>query len=172
MHPQISDSPSLQPVPLHPLLHLLSPAPRDPNRIRLLVSPIFILRYPKFKLWLYYSECSYETCTHFAVLNYDDQITIVEREEENYLYRGQKRKIVFFHNRYMKYVILPDSNPPTVRADIYDYDTAIKQIVNRNYIGKAEIRGREEPEVSELRREYGPGVMIIEKPTLAVLFFR
>lgn len=43
----------------------------------------------------------------------------------------------------MKYCLIFKSGRPIVRADIYDYDTAIKQILELNYRGRKEIRGRE-----------------------------
>ena len=39
-------------------------------------------RYPRLKLFLYFEESTLPKCTHFAVVNYDNQLSIVERKEE------------------------------------------------------------------------------------------
>lgn len=42
----------------------------------------------------------------------------------------EDRRIIYFVNRYMKYRLIGTSDKVAVKADIYDYETAIRQILS------------------------------------------
>lgn len=77
MHPKISQSDKKEKFSICYLLHIECHIFGDSCCTGLLVRNIDKLRYPKLKLWFYFKECHVGFCTHFAILNYDDQITIV-----------------------------------------------------------------------------------------------
>lgn len=69
--------------------------------------------------------------------------------------------MVFFINRYMKYRLIHEANRVVVRADIFDYEKGMRNVLNENYIQHKPYIGNEESKVTELRRRFGPGVMVI-----------
>lgn len=48
----------------------------------------------------------------------------------------------------MKYRIVHEANRVVVRADIFDYETGIKNIINENYVQRKPYVGNEEPKIT------------------------
>ena len=60
--------------------------------------------YPWMKRIFLYKFCEVNQLTHFYVVNYDDEITIVEKQEGLiYLSNSKSQNTVFFVNRFLKY---------------------------------------------------------------------
>lgn len=60
--------------------------------------------YPWLKRWFYYDFCAIKDCTDFYIVNYDDAITIVEKEEGVIFSSNVKtQQTIYFVNRFLKY---------------------------------------------------------------------
>lgn len=85
-----------------PHLQHLSAGPSPPH---LLVLPLS-LRNDKFKRIFYYEFCDLARSTHIYILNYDEQVTIVQKEMRNFMItENNKQQMYCFVNRYMTYLI-------------------------------------------------------------------
>lgn len=119
---------------------------------RILVSNRRYLRYPRFQRLMMYDTCQLDQSTHFFILNYDGQYTLVERTQQIYHpSENESYEVIGFVNRYMKYVILNG----IVRAVDYQYRRRIANIL------KNPKQGLDNAEVQRLRECHGTGTMII-----------
>lgn len=72
--------------------------------------------------------CDLPEATHFYIVNYDEQVTIVERLTKSFMFTENIRQdFVCFVNRYMTYYL--DKNE-VVRLSLYNYGDRIKTITN------------------------------------------
>lgn len=104
VHHDLHHSNQIHPVEIHPLPHLqhLPPPPSPPH---LLVPPPS-LRNDKYKRIFYYEFCDLARATHIYILNYDEQVTIVQKEMRNFMVtENNKQQMYCFVNRYMTYLI-------------------------------------------------------------------
>ena len=104
--------PHLQCLPFHTMVH------------DLLVS-LSLLRYPHYERYFYYAFCSLDEATHFHVLNYDGQITIVAKQKRVFMIDEERSRVyTCFVNRYMTYVV----DKEIVRVSMYDYRERLARI--------------------------------------------
>lgn len=62
---------------------------RDSSIVGVLVKYVIRIRYPMLKIRIYYSYCHYSECSHFLIINYDRQISIVMRMEDEVRNNGR-----------------------------------------------------------------------------------
>jgi hypothetical protein len=85
------------------------------------------------KRTFYYDFCPVSIATHFYVVNYDDEITIVEKEQGViYSSNTQVENSMYFVNRFLKYYY--DSANNWFTAVTYDYLPRLHHLVNTNKI--------------------------------------
>jgi hypothetical protein len=85
------------------------------------------------KRTFYYNFCPVNIATHFYVVNYDDEITIVEKEQGViYSSNSKVETSMFFVNRFLKYYYDTANNCFT--AVTYDYLPRLHHLVNSNKI--------------------------------------
>lgn len=122
--------------------------------------------YPWLTRWFYYDFCAIKDCTDFYIENYDDVVTIVEKEEGVIFSSNVKtQQTIFFINRFLKYYYDIENNWFTPAT--YDYIPRLHQLVNAQ-----KTVGYENIEVRQLRACYGEGAMVIPTPSCPILFVR
>ena len=94
-------------------------------------------------------------------------------------------KSVFFINRYMKYRVKEEANERIIQADIFDYKNSLKKFAHSNcslerhkerrHLGEESsfpVNVLDDEGVKRRRERFGLGTMVIDRPSLSVLFFR
>lgn len=85
--------------------------------------------YPWLTRWFYYDFCAIKDCTDFYIVNYDDVVTIVEKEEGTIFSSNVKsQQTIYFVNRFLKYFYDMENNWFTPAT--YDYIPRLHQLVN------------------------------------------
>lgn len=82
----------------------------------------------KYKKIFYMQACSLPLSTHFYIINYDGQASIVRRENKCFWTSDTESKSLnYFVNRYMTYII---DEGGVVRLSVYDYSKRLGEISN------------------------------------------
>lgn len=116
----------LEVLPLCPPQRLLAhPAPPH-----LLVShPQF--RNDKYKKTFYMKFCPLSEASHFYIVNYDGQVSIVKKDSKQFtLSDTEARRYVCFVNRYMTYIV---DEEEVVRLFIYNFEERLRSITEANH---------------------------------------
>jgi hypothetical protein len=72
--------------------------------------------------------CALELATHFHIVNYDGQVSIVPKQEKSFLYAEAERKHhCYFINRYMTYIV---DEQRTVKLWTYLYFERVRGIAD------------------------------------------
>lgn len=73
-------------------------------------------------------SCPLAAATHFYIINYDGQASIVKRGHKNFwTSETESRSLDYFVNRYMTYIIDEEG---VARLSVYDYGKRLKEISN------------------------------------------
>ena len=70
--------------------------------------------------------CELSEATHFYIINYDEQVSVVAKETKQLIIsENVKVRTVCFTNRYLTYIV---EGGETVKLCVYDYRERIKQL--------------------------------------------
>ena len=105
--------------------------------------------YPSLKRWFYFNFCAVTAATHFYIVNYDDVVTIVEKEQGHvHLSNVETEDTMFFVNRFLKYYY--DVNEGCFTPVTYNYLPRMKNLINTHH-----LVGYKPNEVAGLRDCFG-----------------